>query len=118
MKMITKEIEKRMNRFPLYSQEGLRTSAVVLFKVFNPYGPQSWYVLEAGPILPGGDRELFVLSTELGEISYGYVMLSQFTDTVVHVLGVPLHLERDAYFSGTVADALRDAGIDEGSVIL
>ena len=63
MKMITAEIMRKMDKFPLYSQDGQGDAAKVLFKVFNPYGSQSWYVLEAGPIDDKGDRELFVLTT-------------------------------------------------------
>lgn len=111
MKMITKEIEARMNRYPLYSQDGKGDAAKVLFKVFNPYGGMSWYVLEAGEVV-NGDRELFVLSTNAyGEAEYGYMMLSDLTDTRVNVFGHRMPLERDMYFKGTVADAKRDANI-------
>ena len=110
MKMITKAIEQLMDRFPLYSQDGKGEAAKVLFKVFNPYGSHSWYVLEAGPE-EDGDRELFVLSTALGETEYGYMMLSDLTDTRVRVFGHMMPLERDLSFSGTVADALRDARV-------
>lgn len=108
MKMITKAIEAQMNRYPLYSQDGKGDAAKVLFKVFNPYGGQSWYVLEAGPV-EDGDREIFVLSTNSGESEYGYMMLSDLTDTRVNVMGYRMPLERDKWFSGTVADAKKDA---------
>ena len=108
MKMITKEIERLMDRYPLYSQDGKGDAAKVLFKVFNPYGGQSWYVLEAGPV-EDGDREIFVLSTNVGEKEYGYMMLSDLTDTRVNVFGCQMPFERDKYFSGSVADALKDA---------
>ena len=112
MRMVTKEVERLMDRYPLYSQDGKGKEAKVLFKVFNPYGGSSWYVLEAGEVLDGGDRELFVLSTTRGgEMEYGYMMLSDLTDTRVHIAGCLLPLERDRYFKGTVADALADAGI-------
>lgn len=111
MKMITKAIENMMNRYPLYSQDGKGDDAKVLFKVFNPYGAQSWYVLEAGEVLEDGDREIFVLTTVSGMKEYGYMMLSDLTDTRVSVFGTIMPLERDLYFSGTVADALKDARI-------
>lgn len=112
MKMITKEIENRMNRYPLYSQDGKGDQAKVLFKVFNPYGGQSWYVLEAGQVQPDGDRELFVFATYGGEGEYGYMMLSDFTNTHVKIGAYRMPLEHDKYFSGTMKDARIDAGLD------
>lgn len=109
MKMITKELEKKMDRYPLYSQDGKGNDAVVLFKVFNPYGGQSWYVLEAGEVRPDGDRELYGLYTCGGEKEYGYWMLSDLTDTKIKVWGHYLPLERDRWFKGNVADAMKDA---------
>ena len=108
MKMITKEIEKLMDKYPLYSQDGKGKDAKVLFKVFNPYGAMTWYVLEASEKLEDGDRELFVLTDNGYETEYGYMMLSDLTETKVNVYGCKLPLERDMYFKGTVADALKD----------
>ena len=110
MKMITKAIENAMNKYPLYSQDGKGDEAKVLFKVFNPYGGQSWYVLEAGEV-SNGDRELFVYSTCGREGGYGYMMLSDLTETKVRVFGHLMPLERDLYFDGTLADAKRDANV-------
>lgn len=110
MKMITKEIEKKFAKYPLSSQDGKGDDAKVLFKAFNPYGGQSWYVLEAGEEM-NGDRELFAYMTYGGEGEYGYMMLSDLTNTKVRVGGYRLPLERDMYFSWTLADAKRDAGV-------
>ena len=111
-KMITKEIEKLMDKYPLYSQDGKGDNAKVLFKVFNPYGAMTWYVLEAGEADETGDRELFVLSGDnYYGFEYGYMMLSDLTHARVDVHGYRLPLERDRWFSGTVADAKKDAGI-------
>lgn len=110
MKMITKEIERRFAKYPLHSQDGKGDDAKVLFKAFNPYGGQSWYILEAGEEV-NGDRELFAYMTYGGDGAYGYMMLSDLTDTKVRVGGYRLPLERDMYFSGTLADAKRDAGV-------
>ena len=112
MKMITKAIETLMDKYPLYSQDGKGDAAKVLFKVFNPYGADTWFVIEAGEKLDNGDRELFTLYTNGYDITeYGYTMLSDLTDTKVNFHGCRLPLERDKWFSGTVADAKRDAGI-------
>lgn len=112
MKMITKEIERLMGRYPLYSQDGKGDDAKVLFKVFNPYGGQSWYILEAGNPEENGDRQLFALFTNAGESEYGYLMLSDLTDTRVNVFGYQMPFERDKWFSGTVADARKDARVE------
>ena len=111
MKMITAEIERMMGKYPLYSQDGKGDEAKVLFKVFNPYGSGSWYVLEAGEKQEDGDRELFAWVVLNGEPEYGYLMLSDLTDTMISVFGCRLPLERDRYFRGTIADAKRDARI-------
>ena len=111
MKMITKEIERMMDRYPLYSQDGKGDSAKVLFKVFNPYGSGSWYILEAGAKQEDGDRELYGWTVLDGWPEYGYLMLSDLTETKVNVFGCRLPLERDMYFKGTMADAKRDARI-------
>ena len=110
MKMITKEIERKFDKFPLYSQDGKGDDAKVIFKAFNPYGAGTWYVLEAGEVQEDGDRELFVLAQIIGEPEYGYMMLSELTDTKVKFWGCELPLERDRYFSGTVRDAKKDMG--------
>lgn len=114
-KIITREVEKLFDRFPLYSQDGKGDAARVLVKVFNPYGGQSWYVLEAGEKQADGDRELFTLFTCGGEAEYGYTMLSDLTKTRVRVTvwghTCLMPFERDKWFKGNVADAKRDAGI-------
>ena len=112
MKMITAEVERLFDRYPLYSQDGKGDKAKVLMKVFNPYGAGTWYVLEAGPKDEDGDRELYGFVTGLGEDEYGYFMLSDLTETRVPVFGHRLPLERDRYFKGTMADAKKDAGIN------
>ena len=112
MKIITKAIETLMDKHPLYSQDGKGDNAKVLFKAFNPYGGETWYVLEASAPNADGDRELFVLSPDgFGGCEYGYMMLSDITKTKVRVGSYYLPLERDMYFKGTVADAKRDMHI-------
>ena len=114
-KIITKEIEKLFDRFPLYSQEGKGDDARVLCKIFNPYGGQRWYILEAGEKQADGDRQLFVLTTCDGEAEYGYMMLSDLTQTTVRVsvcgMTARLHFERDGWFKGTIADAKRESRV-------
>ena len=116
MKMITKEIERKFDRFPLYSQDGKGDDAVVLCKFFNPYGGQSWYVLEAGEVVDG-DRELYVFFTNCGECEYSYMMLSDILNCKVPYYTWRMSLERDKWFSGTVADAKKDAYVKEYAMV-
>ena len=109
MKLITKEVEKLFDKYPLYSQDDKGDEAKVLVKFFNPYGSATWYVLEASEPDEDGDRELFVLATLFGdELEYGYMMLSDILNTRVNVFGHSMPLERDMYFKGTVADAKKE----------
>ena len=105
MKIITKAIEKDFSRYPLYSQDGKGSAAHVIMKLFCPFHSGTWYVLE-GNMLPDGDIEMFVLYTNRYEKEYGYQLFSEMKRTFGR------WLERDLYFSGTVADALKDAGLD------
>lgn len=63
-KVLTKEIEKRFEKYPLYSQDGKGGDAKVLLKLFNPYGAGTWIVLEAER--QGDDWYCF------GVVDYGY----------------------------------------------
>ena len=111
-KIVTKEVERLMDKYPLYSQDGKPdTEKKVLFKVFNPYGDQTWYILEASEPLENGDRELFAFVVWGYVAEYGSVMLSELTDTRVNVFGHKLPLERDLYFHGTLADAKKESGV-------
>lgn len=47
MKLITKEIKKRLEKYPLYSQDGKKEEAVCQAKFFLCIGAWSWFILEA-----------------------------------------------------------------------
>lgn len=92
MKLITKEIEKRIENTPLYSQDGKGKLAKVICKFF--VGPATWLVLE-GRKEASGDI-LFYGLTDLGYgFEYGYFTLSQLMK-VRGPFGLPV--ERDMYF--------------------
>lgn len=46
MKLLTKAIEKKLEKFPLMSQDGKGVEANVVCKFFSPVGSWTWYVLE------------------------------------------------------------------------
>lgn len=89
---MTKAIENKLAKFPLYSQDGKGEDAQVICKFF--FGAWTWYVLE-GNKLDGGDYEFFGLVDNNGEREYGYFTLSQLES--VKMWGRPI-VERDIYF--------------------
>lgn len=64
MKLLTKELEKKFEKYPLYSQDGKGLDAEVIAKFYNPYGHGTWLITE-------GDKQ------EDGDyLMFGYVQLS------------------------------------------
>lgn len=98
MRLITKELEKRFEQFPLYSQEGKGFEAVIAVKYFNLFGSGTWLITE-GEKQEDGDWLLFGYC-HIFEWEWGYVMLSELDS-----LGF---IERDLYIknNATVKDAL------------
>jgi len=47
MKLMTKELEKEFEKYPLGSQDGLLGQAKVIAKFFNPMGVGTWFITEA-----------------------------------------------------------------------
>ena len=58
MKLITKEIAKELEKYPILSQDGKGMDAHVIVKFFNPMGAGTWLVTEAEK-LPSGDYKFF-----------------------------------------------------------
>ncbi len=109
MKLLTKEIEKRFERYPLGSQEGLGTEAIVVAKFFNPCGAGTWIITEGDKI--GDDYEMFGYC-HLGNDEYaefGYVMLSELQN-FKGFLG--LGIERDLNISenATLGEVMKSCG--------
>ena len=105
MKLITKEIEKKFEKHPIYSQDGKGDAAEVIVKFFNPCGSQSWYIIEASKT-EDGDYEMFGLCTGSYFDELGYVMLSELESIR---LPFGLGIERDMYWKGTIGDARKEA---------
>ena len=77
MKLITKEIEEKFKKFPLYSQDGKGGNSEVIVKFFNPFGAGTLYITE-GNKLEDGDYEMFGYC-HLGDdenAEFGYICLS------------------------------------------
>ena len=90
MTLITKQLEKELAKYPLYSQEGKGEDAVVVCKFFLQ--GYTWYVLEAEKA--DDDYEFFGII--VGQhTEYGYFTLSQL-ESVTDQWG--LRVERDRGF--------------------
>ena len=90
MKLMTKELERQFEKYPIGSQDGLLGDSKVIVKYFNPAGVGTWLITE-GNKLENGDYELFGYC-HLGDdqnAEFGYVMLSQLEE-----LQLPFGLNR------------------------
>jgi len=92
MKLLTKEIEKRLEAHPYRSQDGKGFDAKVIVKFFNPLGDGTWLITE-GEKQSDGDWLLFGYC-HIFEWEWGTVMLSE-----LQSLRLPfgLGIERDMY---------------------
>ena len=96
MKLVTKEIERRVKQYPLYSQDGKKKDAVAVAKFFLPISSWTWYMLEAD--LQEGIAFGIVINGS-GEGEYGYFSLNELQD--MKVTKFQLTVERDIYFEPT-----------------
>ena len=106
MKLITKEIERKLIASPLYSHDGDNAENVqVIAKFFNAYGAGTWYITEAEKLgAEDGNGWMFYGLAEIGyDAELGYVM----SDELNSLPGI----ERDLYWTGTLADAKRKEAI-------
>lgn len=93
MKLITKQIENQLAKYPIYSQDSKGGEAVAVCKFFLQ--GYTWYVLEANK--NGNDYEFFgIVDGEYKE--YGYFTLSEL-QSLRGRWG--LTVERDMYFKPT-----------------
>lgn len=105
MKLLTKAIEKKLNKFGIGSQDGKGGDAEVIVKFFYPYGSGTWLVTEAEQTEDGD--WLFYGAAEIGQgYEWGYTQLSQLQSVVK--FGRPA-IERDRHFSGKIRDEWKDA---------
>lgn len=92
MKLITKQIENRLAKYPLYSQDGKGDNATIVCKFF--LASWTWYVLEAQK-LSNGDYRFYGIVDNGREQERGYFMLSELES--LRVWGC-VKVERDRYF--------------------
>jgi len=102
MKLMTKEIERKLAGRPVGSTDGQGVNAEVVVKYFTPWGAGTWLVTE-GERQPDGDWLLYGKAF-LFEWEWGYTLLSDL-ERVRGPFG--LGVERDLYARGTVAELTR-----------
>ena len=92
MKLVTKQIEKRFEKYPLYSQDSKGDNATIICKFF--LARYTWYVLEAQK-QANGDYTFYGIVDNGNECEYGYFSLRELES--LRVWGC-LKVERDMYF--------------------
>lgn len=118
MKLITKELEKLFEKYPIGSQDGLGGNAKVIAKFFNPMGVGTWLITE-GNKLENGDYEMFgychLGDDEMAEL--GYVYLSELENLQ---LPYGMKIERDLYMPKNcdLIQAMKKTGIKPPNYLL
>lgn len=125
--LLTPELREIFAKYPLYSQDGKGKRAKVIARFFLPHTAWSWYVLEASteevrPLLPDGSAgaptfELYGYTVNGSTAEAGYFFLSELESLEISApvinqdgrkLGrIPLWVEWDKEYSGTVANVLK-----------
>lgn len=95
MMLMTKELEKAFEKYPLYSQDGMMEEAEVVVKYFNPCGAGTWLITE-GEKQENGDW-MFFGYCHIYEWEWGYVLLSEL-ESIKLTFG--LGIEREQYGTG------------------
>lgn len=102
MLLMTKELEEKLNQYPIGSQDELGEDAEVIVKYFNPCGADTWLITE-GEKQENGDWLLYGYM-RIVEWEWGYVMLSELESVQ---LPFGLGIERELYVTdGKVKDYL------------
>lgn len=118
MKLITEELAKKFEKYPIGSQDELLGKAKVIAKFFNPMGAGTWLITE-GNKLKNGDYEMFgychLGDDEMAEL--GCVMLSELENIK---LPFGLGIERDLYMKKdiTLVEAIEENGFTSPSFLL
>ena len=102
-KLMTKEIEKQFDKYPIgaYQSSSLEEvyNAPVIAKFFNPCGAGTWFALEGGK-MENGDYEMWGYC-HLGDdmfAEFGYFYLSELESIKIRPFG--LRIERDISVNG------------------
>ena len=99
MKLMTKDIERKLLKTTLNSDESMNQNAKVIVKYFNPLGKATW-LITAGEKQPDGD---WLLSgyCRISKWEWGCVSLRELMSVK---LPLGMTIERDMCATGTVAN--------------
>ena len=106
MKLLTKAIENKLTKSPLYSTDGQGENAKVIVKFFMPEGSATWLVTE-GEKQPDGDWLFFGKAKLFDSWEYGYFTLSELMSLRTPLFRLPV--ERDLYVGGETLKDLNAA---------
>ena len=101
MRLLTKQIEKQLEKAPLYSTENSNEKKIIC-KFF--FGSFTWYVIEA-ELQKNGDWLFFGIVDNAGEREYGYFTLSQLQSVTWRGWHC---VERDMYFKPVVINNINE----------
>ena len=93
-KLMTKEIEKLIAKYPYLSQDGKGLDAKVLVKYFLPIGSATWYITE-GEKTENGDYILYGWCNLGYGYEFGSVSLRELENLKVKFLYSYVQVERD-----------------------
>ena len=91
MQLLTKEIEQKFEKAPLYSNDGKGKDAEVLVKFFNPMGAGTWLITEAQK-QENGDYLMYGYC-HIIEWEWGYVSLKEL-QSIKLPLGIGIERDR------------------------
>lgn len=94
MKLMPKDVAKKLSKYPIRSQDGKGLDAEVVVKFFNPCGRGTWLITEGQQ---DGDDWLLFGYCHIYEWEWGYVSLSELESIK---LPFGLKIERDLYAKG------------------
>ena len=113
MKLITKEIQRKLDDTPIYTHDGKKPEDVpIIVKFFDPAGRFTYYVTECEKYNQGNQEGMrffgFCVSPITSQFDeLGYMDFEEMTSAYTRRV---LKLERDRHFEGTLLDAYNDAG--------
>lgn len=118
MKLITEELKKKFEKYPIGSQEGMRGNSKVIAKFFNLIGKGIWLIME-GSKLEDGDYEMFGYC-HLGDdtiAEFGYVYLSQLEE-MNSLYGLQIEQDMELPENCNIIQAMKQNGIDPPSFLI
>lgn len=105
-KLMTKQIEKLIDKYPYLSQDGKGLDAKILVKYFLPCSAATWYITE-GEKTENGDYILYGWCNLGYGFEFGSVMFSELKSLKKKFLYSYVYIERDTMINNG-KDTLRD----------